>query len=270
MRKNICILVMLLSFGIVINSNAQTFTVSPGSFKAKDSITITMDVTGSTLEGKAPLYIWAFLNNPPNPVSQGSPNGVVGGNGSWTSSNETLKMKSLGNNKWEFGLRPTTFFAESVANIVEIGFLVKTKDGSAQSRDLSLRPDPAVFNETQFRVFPPKVAKEDVVTINFNQSLASSINSQRMQVDVVEVAAYNVLISGNNVTETQVNTTKSFSSVSRSGTNYSYSFLPSIVFGSAYLNSITRIKYRFGGKIPGNTTTVFSDWATYDFSTLTY
>lgn len=254
---------LLLGMGAM----AQTVTVIPSAFKARDTITIEVDVTGTDVAGIEPLYIWAFLDAPMNPNPQPSPNGVPGGNGSWTSSNEALKMEKVGPNKWQFGMRPTRFFAELPANIVEIGFLIKAKDGSGtpekKTKNLSVKPDPSVFVETENRVFPPKADVQDVVTINYNQTKATTVNAGRMQVSTVEIAAYDE-------NGTQIGETKTGLSVRQTDVRvYSHSFIPNVMFSPGAVR-IASIRYRFGGLLPGTTDTVFSEWAEYQFPVLTY
>jgi len=255
-------------FLLVMQLLAQTVTVTPAAFKARDTITIEVDVTGTDVAGIEPLYIWAFLDAPMNPNPQPSPNGVTGGNGSWTSSNEAMRMEKVGPNKWRFGMRPTRFFAELPANIVEIGFLVKAKDGSGtpekKTKNLSIKPDPSVFIETENRVFPPKADAQDVLTINYNQAKASTVNAGRMQVTDVEIAAY----TENGV---QIGETKTGLTVRQSGaTIYSYSFIPNLLFAPPGTTRIGSIRYRFGGKLPGTNEMVYSEWAEYQLPVLTY
>ena len=46
---------------------------------------------------------------------------------------------------------------------------------------------PLVFTPTELRVFPAQVDTSDVVSLNFDQSLATSTNEQRMTPDSVTV-----------------------------------------------------------------------------------
>lgn len=251
---------------IAQNQVPKSVTTDPIAFKARDSITITVDLSGTKFDGQTQLYMWAFLNGPANPFPQSEPKGVSGGNGSWGASNEALKMKSLGNGKWQFGMRPTTFFAESVANVIEIGFLVKTKDGTIQTDNIYLRPDPVVFKETEFRVFPPKADASDVVTLNYNQDLASSVETSRVNISEVQIAAF----KENDGVDVQVDVTKTATNLVKANKLYSFSLVPASFFTIPANTQIKKIKYRFGGSLVGATGKVYSDWATYDFSTLTY
>lgn len=268
MRIRLLIIVAALFFGggqLI----AQVVTVTPGAFKSKDTITIEVDVTGTDVAGIEPLYIWAFLNMPENPVAQSAPNGVPGGNGSWNSSNEAMKMTKVGPNKWKFGMRPTVFFAEVPANIVQIGFLVKAKDGGGtpekKTKNLAVTPDPLIFKEVENRVFPPKADAQDAMSINYNQAKASTINAGRMVVSFAEVAAYE---AGGTV---QIGTTKTNLPVVKTATTiYGYTFIPNTLFTVPAGKKIAVIKYRFGGKLPGTNDVVYSDWAEYQLPTLTY
>lgn len=136
--------------------------ISPRLFTAEDKITITVNVAGSPLDGIDPLYIWAWV-----------PGCCGANNGDWTNSNEANKMTKVSANVWSFSYTPTTFYGKTPAEIGEIGFLVKAKDGSGgkQTQDFTSKVESLVFTPKKFRVFPSQFTQNDVITIIYDQKL---------------------------------------------------------------------------------------------------
>jgi hypothetical protein len=170
----------IISFLLILTlvAFAPTFaqvTFSPAVFTAEDEVTLTVDVTGTPMAGQTEAYIWIFSN-----VSGGGKDGFT--NTSWTNSPATAKMTAAGTNKWSFKFTGTTMFGQTPGELKDFGFLVKTKDGSRQTPDYKpFAFDPLVFTASKLRVFPSKVGVDDVVTVNFDKALGTTIEEQRME-----------------------------------------------------------------------------------------
>lgn len=243
----------LLYFIILIfagfTGNAQNPSFSPSSFTAEDEVTLTIDVTGTGMAGATEAYIWIFSN----PGLSGGADGVT--NGSWTNSSAAAKMTAAGTNKWSFKFTGTTMFGQSPAQLKSFGFLLKKKDGSAQTPDY--KPyffDPLVFTPTMLRVFPVKVGSDDVVTLNFDKLYGVSVNEQRMT--PVSVAITMIDDQGNQVGSPITVT------VTKTGTTiWSGSFIPSVSFTPATGRKLAKFRYKFNGTLldpAGATITVAS------------
>ncbi|RYE22057.1 MAG: hypothetical protein EOP51_14115, partial [Sphingobacteriales bacterium] len=183
MKQLLYFLLMLIpAFG----ANAQNPSLSPSAFTAEDEVTITIDVTGTGMAGVADAYIWIFSN----PDLGGGADGVV--NGQWGNSSEAAKMTPAGPNKFTFKFIGTTMFGQTPAQLKSFGFLLKKKDGSAQTPDY--KPfffDPLIFVPSMTRIFPAKVDKDDVVTVNFdNRYAAANSNDQRMTPTTATIVVY--------------------------------------------------------------------------------
>lgn len=178
---------LILSFSVTAalgsKVNAQV-TMVPAAFTAEDSVTITVDVTGTPMAGQTEAYIWAFCN-----LSGGGNDAVI--NGTWTNSSLAAKMTSVGTDKWRFGFIGTALFGRSPGELKDFGFLIKAKDGSKQSPDYKpYKFDPLTFTPTPLRIFPLKVGVDDVVTFNFDPSLSSDLTEQRMTPNTVSIGIY--------------------------------------------------------------------------------
>lgn len=164
MKKNILSLLLICSS---IFSFGQSASVSPSSFTAEDQITITFDLTGSTLgDNGEEVFIWGFV-----PGCCGSPlndqNGFNFGN-----SNPLAKCTPLGNKKFSFTLTPTTYMNKTAAEIgAQFGCLAKNKNGSKQTSDFIFAVEPLTFTNTVFRAFPSKFTQDDVVTFFLDKNL---------------------------------------------------------------------------------------------------
>src|SRR3954464_4184670 len=174
MKKLLGTIMMLLCVAVVAQAQNPQFT--PATFTAEDEVTMTIDVSGTPMAGQPEAYIWIWAN--PGGVGP-APNGTV--NGDWTNSTPAAKLTAAGTNKWTFKFTGTTLFGLAPADLHDFGFLIKAKDGSKQTSDYKpFSFDPLVFIPTMLRIFPSKVDKDDVVTLNFDQSLGTSVNEQRM------------------------------------------------------------------------------------------
>jgi len=233
MKKIFCV-VFLAVAGFIAQSQP---TFSPATFSAEDQVTMTIDVTGTPMAGVTDAYIWIFSN----PDIGGGNDGLT--NGTWTSSSDAAKVQSAGANKFKFTFTGTTLFGRPPAELKSFGFLLKKKDGSAQTPDY--KPfffDPLVFIPTMLRIFPSKVGATDIVTVNFDRSLGVTTNEQRMTPVSVTITAFDE--AGTQVgTPLTVNTRVFASNI------WAASFNPSASFSPVAGHVLKKFKYKFNGTV---------------------
>jgi hypothetical protein len=244
--KKLLIFITVFFAGLI--TKAQTITFVPSSFTAEDQVTFTVDVTGTGMAGATEAYLWIFSN----PDLTGGNDGIT--NGSWTNSSDAAKMTAAGTNKWKYTMTGTTMFGRSPAELKSFGFLLKKKDGSAQTPDY--KPfffDPLVFVPTMLRIFPSKVGSDDVITLNFDKTYGVSVNEQRMNPTTVTITVFDDLSN-------QVGTPLTIPVTNKTGTIWSGSFIPSMSFTPAAGRKLNKFKYKFNGTLldPGGVTTTVS------------
>jgi hypothetical protein len=248
---------LLLSILAAYGASAQV-TFSPGVFTAEDEVTLTVDVSGTGMAGATEAYIWIFSN-----VSGGGRDGFT--NTSWTNSPATAKMTAAGTNKWSFKFTGTTMFGQTPGELKDFGFLVKAKDGSKQTPDYKpFAFDPLVFTASLLRVFPSKVDVDDVVTVNYDQTLGGTVNEQRMSPATATITMLDD--AGNNVgAALTIPVRKTENAV------WSATFIPSRSFTPAAGRKLARFRYKFNGTVrdaSGAPTSVSSSEAELTFTPL--
>lgn len=235
MKKILLSIICSLTVALALGQGKVTF--SPASFTAEDEVTITLDITGTPLVGQTAIYIWAFSNDGVG----GGKNGVV--NGEWGASSEAAKMTMVSANIFQFKFIGTALFGQSPAELINFGFLAKTKDGGKQSQDYKpFKFDPLVFTPSQFRVFPAKFDYTDMATVYFHQDLATDINLQRMYDVKVNLTFYND--AGN-----PVGSKSAIVARKESGILYSYSFMPERVITIPAGTKLSKFTYQFIGSV---------------------
>lgn len=216
---------------------AQNPSFSPSSFTAEDEVTITIDVTGTGMAGVTDAYLWIFSN----PGLSGGADGIT--NGSWGNSSEAAKLTPAGTNKFTYKFTGTIMFGQTPAQLKSFGFLLKKKDGSAQTPDY--KPyffDPLIFVPSLSRVFPAKVDVDDVVSVNFDQQYAVSVNDQRMTPSTFTITMYDDF---NNTVGAAV----TLPLRKTEATIWSGSFIPNALFTPAAGRKLFKFRYRFNGTI---------------------
>ncbi|WP_290711798.1 hypothetical protein [Flavihumibacter sp. CACIAM 22H1] len=238
--KQVILFMVSLCFTLLVQAQNPKF--SPSIFTAVDQVTIEIDVTGTNMAGETAAYIWIFSNPDAADGDANKPkkDGVV--NGAWGNSSESAKLTNVGANKWQFSFTGTELFGLTPAQLTSFGFLLKAKDGSKQTPDYKpFKFDPLVFTPTMMRVFPAKVGTEDVITVNFDQTLAESVNDQRLSPKEAEVTLYDN--SG------AVVGTKSFQLKEAGNQKWSAIFIPSYSFSVPAGTQLSRFSYLFKGTV---------------------
>lgn len=231
------LLYLLLFTFLGLGAAAQNPSFSPSSFTAEDEVTITIDVTGTGMAGSADAYIWIFSN----PGLSGGADGIT--NGSWTNSSEAAKCTPAGANKFTYKFTGTTMFGQTPAQLKSFGFLLKKKDGSAQTPDY--KPyffDPLIFVPSLARVFPVKVDVDDVVSVNFDNRYAVTVNDQRMSPVSFTITMYDDL---NNMVGSPLTASLRKTDV----TIWSGSFIPNASFTPGAGRKLMKFKYKFNGTV---------------------
>ncbi|OAQ42360.1 hypothetical protein A5893_04415 [Pedobacter psychrophilus] len=168
MKKILSItLMILLSIGLAkAQKSNPKYTISPAKFTAEDAITITVDLTGTTLATKGQIYIYAFNQAGPGLYND------------FCADQSGAKMTNEGSNKWSFKLTLTNYFNATPAKIgTTFGFLFKASQASGcgqdanQSVDFSTTIESLVFSPSVFRVFPNKFTQDDIVTFYMDKNL---------------------------------------------------------------------------------------------------
>ena len=233
---------IIVSLAFSLSMKAQNPSFVPSTFTAEDSVTITVDVTGTPLAGQTEVYIWIFAFKTTDPGGAATDGSV---NGSWSNSNPSGKMTSLGGNKWRFGFTSgAVLFGLTPAELTHgFGFLVKTKDGSKQTSNFQVfNFDPLVFIPSMLRIFPAKVDKDDVITVNFDKSMGGTVDEQRMTPVSATVTMYDE--TGNQVGNPLTITVKK-----TDNTIWSGSFIPSMSFTASAGHQLGKFRYKFNGTV---------------------
>ncbi|HEX7845871.1 MAG TPA: hypothetical protein VF476_08745 [Chitinophagaceae bacterium] len=251
MKKLFCLLSFLIS---AIWVDAQNPTFSPSSFTAQDQVTFTIDVTGTPMAGATEAYLWMWGNAGDSPL-----------NTAWTNSPAAAQMTAAGTNKWRFTFTATLLWGRPPGDLTRFNFLVKKKDGSAQTSDFG--PyffDPLVFIPTMLRIFPAKVDKSDVVSVNFDRTLGATANEQRMTPTTATITMYDN-------TDAQVGSPLNINVRVLMDNIWTASFIPSASFTPSAGRTLKKFKYKFNGTVlndVGVPTNVSSSEAEVTFTTL--
>ena len=245
---------LLFFMGAALFSKAQNPTFSPATFTAEDQVTLTFDVSGTGMAGATEAYIWLWGNAGDSPL-----------NSSWSNSPDAAKMTAAGTNKWKFTFTATLLYGLPPAAFTNFRFLVKKKDGSAQSPDQGpFNFDPLVFTPTMLRVFPAKVGADDVVTVNFDKTYGVATNEQRMTPTTATITMIDD--AGNTVgNPLSVNVRKTGETI------WSASFIPSVSFTPPTGKKLFKFRYKFNGTIldtAGVPSTVSSTETEVTFTTM--
>ncbi|MDP4183911.1 MAG: hypothetical protein Q8862_01960 [Bacteroidota bacterium] len=208
--KRIIILIMMLTGGILSSfgqSDLPKFTVDPADIDAlTENVTITFDVTGTAVAGLTDVYLWAWSSE------LGSPSEALidyeGGSSSWGNISPNAKLTPVEGTTNKFQLKfPITvtrngatvtfnnmadLFGVSATpgKLKEVGFLLRDVTGNKQTpgdKKTSIKLKALAFEESLFRTFPSGVSNKDIVTVYYNQNLATNPKEQVMSNIMVSV-----------------------------------------------------------------------------------
>jgi hypothetical protein len=278
-KLTVLLLIVMSAFTIHAQTALPKFTVSPAEIDAlTENVSIVFDVTGSAVEGLTDVYIWAWAPglNPSESLldyDQGTPN--------WGSISQNAKLEAVAGspNKFKLSLPKTvtrngvqvTFnnmaelfgVADAPGKIKEIGFLLRSQDGSKQTPgDLKTKITllPLEFTPAYFRTFPAKVSNRDVVTAYLNLNLIESGEDQKLII-ADKITASVTLLTANNTTILTVDKIVTRYTPEK---EYAFTFLPEMVGTlptGVSLSNVANCRIVFSGVVydqAGGTTTVSS------------
>ena len=127
MNKFYLILSLLLCATLQL-VNAQTPSIEPEFFAADEEITITYNVTGSSLASLEEAYIWMWL--PDKGIDAPSNINPADSDPEATNQAKFEKLNENGQTLFRISLSPTTFFNQNAEDLTEIGMLLKGNDWS--------------------------------------------------------------------------------------------------------------------------------------------
>ncbi len=122
------LIVSLLSSVILHLVNAQTPSIQPEFFAADEEITITYNVTGTSLSSLDEAYIWMWL--PDKGIDAPSNINPADSDPEATDQAKLEKLNENGQTLFRISLTPTTFFNQNAEDLTEIGMLLKGNDWS--------------------------------------------------------------------------------------------------------------------------------------------
>jgi hypothetical protein len=240
--KKLLYSLFLLVIGFAAKAQNPVFT--PSSFTAQDQVTLTFDVTGTGMAGASEAFIWLWGNAGDSPL-----------NTSWTNSPDAARMTAAGTNKWSFTFTATSLWGLPAGALQNFRFLVKKRDGSAQTPDQGpFNFDPLVFTPTMLRIFPAKVSADDMVTVNFDRTYGVTPNEQRMNATTVTITMLDN-------TGAQVGAPWTVAVNSAGSNKWAKSFIPSLQFTPPAGRTLAKFRYKFNGTLldpSGATITVTS------------
>jgi hypothetical protein len=248
------ILFTCLIMGLAFITKAQNPTFSPAIFTAEDEVTFTVDVSGTPMAGEADAYLWMWGSAGDSPL-----------NTAWSNSPDAAKLTNVGGNKWSFKFTATLLWGRPPSDLTTFSFLVKTKTGSKQTSNFEgFTFDPLVFTPTVLRVFPTKASAKDIITVNFDRTLGSTVNEQRMTPQTATITAFDE-------TSTQIGTALTIPVRLLQTNIWAVTFDPKSRFTPAAGHTLKKFTYKFNGTVLGPTgapVNVSSSETTYDFSNL--
>lgn len=164
-------------------SNAQVVSTVPAFPVANQPVTITVDVTGTSLANftaydavSNPVYIWSWIKKPGVPDAD-APTNVNPA----TSAQDAAKCTRVSTNVYSITFTPTTFFNKVAADIPRIGLKLKTKNWSDNKQtdvdkfiDLSTGFNASFASPTETSFF--KNTGESIpITVNASESATLTI-----------------------------------------------------------------------------------------------
>ncbi|TRX59543.1 hypothetical protein FNH22_10350 [Fulvivirga sp. M361] len=266
--KNIILLILMILPSMIVK--AQSVTASPAVFTAVDEVTLTVDVSGSSLEGYADrVWIWTWLPGgcpgEANPDCDAPTN--INPAGGEDTEGALMTRDETNPNIYRITMTPVDFYGRTPAEIKELGIKLKSSDwsdGIDSGENLFIDVQPLVFIPSQNRNFPVKFTTADIVTLYFDQSLAENSAMKELE----EIYAY-IFVEGTKADGSafsdvkkaewgDVSTTPELQLTDRGNGIFSLSFIPEDFFPIEEGDQITKINYIFRSA-DGNTQTATFD-----------
>lgn len=230
------LLPILFLTGVVAAYAQPKATVAPPSFTAEDEITITVDVTGTSLAGyTGDVWMWAWISEG-CPANCDAPTNVNPAGGAST---EKAKMTHVSANVYSITIVPSAFYAKPPSEIKKIGLKLKSADwgdGKQSDTDVLINVEPLVFTPKVNRIFPTKVTKDDVVTLYLDQTVAT------VPALKYELSNFKVTIRAYNEANAEIGKIENAATVNAGNGLHYIRIMPSFNFSSSEVRSI---KYRF-------------------------
>lgn len=237
-----------MSFGPLVWAQ-PTSTVDPQVFTAEDEITLSVDVTGTSLANHTgDVWIWAWIfqgcsSNCDAPTNVNPANGTI---------SDALMQRDANNpNVYTISFVPTEFFAKAPAEIQKIGFKLKSQDWADNKQsdvDIILNVEPLVFTPKVSRTFPTKVTQHDVITLYLDQKLAVAPALK------YELSDFTVAIEAYNANDEMVGSVVTKDAVNQGNGEHYIRIIPTYDFETVGLD---HLRYRFISK---NNAEVESEW----------
>jgi len=188
MRVKFTIILLILS---VIVSWAQKVslnpTISPALFRYNDQITVTYDVTGTSLASLASAWFWVWI---PNTAINASYNfNPAASNPVSTDHAKCTKSTSSGKTLFTITFKPSDFFSSSISTQTQLGILLKGNDWSnGQTTDFiaSIWDGSFQVKLTSPSVQPLFVANGNTISIQASTPIAANYS---LRVNDTEVDA---------------------------------------------------------------------------------
>jgi hypothetical protein len=234
MKKLLACIYFLLGAGAMYAQ--PTYTVSPPTFTAEDEVTITVDVTGTTLAGHTgDVWMWAWVAEGCS-ASCDAPSNVNPAGGA---SSANAKMTRVSANVYSIKIVPSAFYAKPPSEIRKIGLKLKSADwadGKQSDTDVLINVEPLVFTPKVNRIFPTKVTRNDVVTLYLDQSVATAPALK------YEPGNFKVTITAYNEANAEIGKMENAATVNAGNGLHYIRIMPSFNFSSSNVHAI---KYRF-------------------------
>lgn len=239
--KKIFITIMGLLAANVLLAQPQ-YSVNPPTFTAEDEITLTVDVSGTSLANyDGDVWIWSWIAEGCSASCDAPTNIDPAGN---ENTEGALMTRDLGNpNIYTKTLVLSAFFNKPPSEIKKFGLKLKSAswgDGKQSDVDIVISVEPLIFTPRLNRIFPTKVTKDDVVTLYLDQSQATDLDLK------YELSDFSISITGHDAEGNEVGSAiVNADAVNQGNGVHYYRILPTFSLESS---DIAYIRYRFISK----------------------
>jgi hypothetical protein len=248
MKSYISIALLFLGFGTAVAQ--PTYEVSPPAFTAEDEITITVNVSKTSLAGYAgDVWMWAWIAEG---CSSGcdAPTNVNPANA--TAADALMTRDEVNPDVYRITLVPSEFYKKAPSELKKMGFKLKSvdwSDGKQTDSDVVLSIDPLIFTPKVNRIFPTKVTKDDIVTLYLDQSTATNPALK------YHLGDFKVTISAFDADGAQIGSVEDLTVVNAGNGLHYVRILPTYTFA---ISEIESIRYRFSSVVGNVSSDEFS------------